>query len=370
MTLPHFSEIEHLQSTLRAREVCPRRTRFALETGDLKTGWTGGSTNLGTMFHSFVERYMDTLATPEFWPKKKMPTEEAAVIAREVYGASPFTLDHEDYDALIGMAVRFADEYEWDVKRILAKEDQLTLDLLCPDGEVRTLRGTPDLIVADPPRGIIIYDFKTGRAQPKSPRKVEPDGEAIEGEQYLSDVGKYQRLVYGLLALRQWPAAKYAILWEVPMRFASHGPRYARITHERLERIEHKLAQDMEKLDRGLREGVASGMWEPIPGAQCLHCEAARSCPVPPGLRGVGAIRDQVEADIEARRFVRGKAMYEQAAERLKALAVESGGHGCPNGREAVRWGPEVDAWRQKGGGRKFGVFPRVDLEMTEERAA
>lgn len=367
MTLPVLTE--YRQSTLRAMEICPRRTRFALETGELKTGWTKGSTNLGTIFHSFVARYMDQLASPEFRPAKQMPTEEAAVIAREVYAESPFTLDHEDFDALIGMAVRFAADFKWDVNRILAKEDPLRVDLLCPDGQVRTVKGQPDLIVADPPRGLIIYDWKTGMAQPKSPKKQEGDGEPVEGEKYLSDTGRYQRLVYGLLALRQWPSAQYAIMWEVPMRFASHGPRYARLSREGLERIEHKLAIDMMRLDQGVEEGPQSPIWEPRPSSKCVHCEVASSCPVPPRMRGEGAVSDQVSLDIEARRFARGKAMYEQAAERLKAASAEAGAHGHLNGAESVRWGPEPDAWAQKGNGRKFGVHPRVEA-MESEAAA
>jgi hypothetical protein len=298
-----------------------------------------------------------------------MSTEEAAVIAREVYATSLMTLDSEDYGALIGMAVRFA-EYEWDVKRILAQEDPLRTDLVCPDGEVRTVKGQPDLIVTDPPYGLKIYDWKTGLGQPRSPRKKEDDGEPVEGKQYLSDTGKYQRLVYGMLALHQWPSARYAILWEIPMRFPKYGPRYARLDRSQLEHVEPKLAADMMNLDRGVAEGPHSDVWEPRNGSQCIHCEVASSCLVPPRQRGVGSAMTQVDFDIEARRYVRGKAMYEQAAERLKAVAEETGGHGHVNSRESVRWGPEPDAWREKGGGRKFGVHARIDLETTTEEAA
>jgi hypothetical protein len=62
VSLPTLTE--YRQSTLRALEVCPRRTRFALETGDLITGWTGGSTTLGAIFHEFVFDYMETLKKP------------------------------------------------------------------------------------------------------------------------------------------------------------------------------------------------------------------------------------------------------------------------------------------------------------------
>jgi hypothetical protein len=90
---------------------------------------------------------------------------------------------------------------------------------------------------------------------------------------------------------------------------------------------------------------------------------------VPPQMRGVGAVESQTAADIEARRFVRGRAMYQQAAERLKARQEAGLPPGRVNGREEARWGPEVDAWRERGGGRKFDVFP-AETTSESERAA
>lgn len=365
MTLPVLTE--YRQSTLRSLEVCPRRTRFALEAGELTTGWTGHSTRLGTLFHSFVDEYLNTLKRPEVFPAQNMAEEEAVNIVREVYDASPAVLGTDDYAALIGMAVRFC-AFEWDVRKIAFQEEALRVDLLCRDGEVRTVKGQPDLVMFDPPAGVIIYDWKTGLGQPKAPRAKEQDGEPVEGAQYLSDAGKFQRMVYGMLVLHAIPSAQYAVLWEVPMRFPKYGPRYARLSRGQLEHVESRIAANMVKLDRGVREGEASDIWAPIPGVQCNHCEAARSCPIPPGLRGVGAIETQVDADVEARRFIRGRAMYQQAAERLKARQEAGHPGGRPNGRDEVRWGPEPDAWQSKGGGRKFDVHPRV--ESTEGEAA
>lgn len=367
MTLPTLTEFR--QSTLRAMEVCPRRTRFALEAGELTTGWTGHSTRLGQLFHAFVDEYLNTLKSPAVFPARRMPEEEAVNIVREVYDASPAILNTDDYGALIGMAVRFC-SFEWDIGKILFQEDPLRVELLCRDGEFRTVKGQPDLVVADPPSGVIIYDWKTGLGQPRSPQKKEPEGEPVEGRQYLSDAGRFQRMVYGMLVLHAIPAAQYAVLWEVPMRFPKYGPRYARLSRGQLEHVESRIAANMVKLDRGIREGEASDVWAPIPGSACHHCEVARSCPVPPGLRGVGAIESQVDADIESRRWVRGKAMYEQAAERLKARSAAGLPPGRPNGREEVRWGPAPDAWKTKGGGRGFSLWPLTDLEEGSDEHA
>jgi hypothetical protein len=103
MTLPILTE--YRQSTLRAMEVCPRRTRFALELDeDLTTGWTEGSADLGTVFHAFVVDYMKTLRRPEFRPAKQMPTEEAVNVAREVYAACRSSSTPTITTALMGMA--------------------------------------------------------------------------------------------------------------------------------------------------------------------------------------------------------------------------------------------------------------------------
>lgn len=363
MTLPRLTEFR--QSTLRSMEQCPRRTRFALEAGDLTTGWTEGSADLGTVFHSYANEYLNTLKRPECRGERQMATEDAINVLREVYNASSIILDTEGYEALVGMALRFC-EAEWDVSRILFQEEALRVDLVCPDGEVRTVKGQPDLIYSDAPYGVIIYDWKTGMGQPKSPRKKEEDGAVVEGKQYLSDTGKYQRQVYGLLALHALPGARYALLREVPMRFPSYGPRVARLDRSELEHVEPRLAAHMQKLDEGLREGPQSPIWAPKNGSHCMKCEVQASCPVPRRQRGDGAIADQGDADIVARRYVRGKAMYEQAAEQMKARVEIGGSPGRLNAQSEVRWGPEPDAWMQKGGGRKFGVHERVDVVKVE----
>lgn len=350
---------EFRQSTLRALEVCPRRTRFALESGELTTGWTGGSTRLGTVFHEFAAEYLRTLQRPECRGERKMATEDAMAIMREVYAASPYVLDADAYHALVGMTLRFCD-FEWRTERILFLEEPLRAEILCSDGEIRTLKGQPDVVFADPPYGVVIEDWKTGQGWPKAPRKLPEDAKVIEGREYLSDVGKFQREVYGYLVLKQLPAARYAILRERPMRYPGEPPREARLAREALEHVEPRIAAAMMKLDRGVSEGSGSEVWAPIPGSQCNHCEAARSCPVPPGLRGAGAIGCQSDADVEARRFIRGGAMRVQASERLKAWQEAGNPPGRLSGREEVRWGPERDAWMVKGGGRKFEVWPQA----------
>jgi hypothetical protein len=366
MTLPILTE--YRQSTLRALEVCARRTRFDLEAGDINSGWTEGSADLGTLFHEYAAEYLRTLMRPECQGWRQMPHEEAINVLREVYAASPITLGSKDRVALRGMALGFC-EYKWDVRRILYLEEPLRVELPCPDGEVRTIKGQPDLVYSDPPYGVIIFDWKTGQGRPKAPKKAPEEGATVEGKQYLSDAGLYQREVYGLLVLRHLPAARYAIMRELPMRFPGEGPREARLNRSELEHVEWELGAHMLKLARGLEEGPQSDVWKPRSGSHCYKCEVGRSCPIPPRMRGAGAVQSQLDADILARRFVRGGAMRDQAAEQLKVHTENGGAPGRVNDAQEVRWGPEPDAWQQKGGGRKFGPWPRVDVVETEDAA-
>jgi hypothetical protein len=60
MKLPQLEEFR--QSTLRAMEVCPRRTMHALSVDpDTTTGWVGQSDDLGTMTHEVCWEIMRTL---------------------------------------------------------------------------------------------------------------------------------------------------------------------------------------------------------------------------------------------------------------------------------------------------------------------
>lgn len=361
---------EFRQSLLRSMEKCPRRTRFALEAGDLTTGWTEGSADLGTVFHMFVHEYLNTLKKPDVRGARQMATEDAVNVAREVYQSLPIVLTVEEYEALIGMVVRFC-EMQWDVRRILFQEEPLRAELTCRDGVVRTVKGAPDLVYSDPPYGAICFDWKTGKAKPKSSKKVEEDGKPVEGKYYLSDTGKFQRVVYGALILLSLPSLRYVVLWEVPMRFPSYGPRHARLERSELEHVLPLIADHMQKIDDALREGPQSRLWAPKNGSHCSKCEVQFGCPVPPRQRGDGVIGSQLDMDIAARRFVRGRAMYTQAADQMKA-AVEAGVAvaGRVNASEEVRWGPEPDAWRRKGGGRKFDVHPVVDVVKVEGEEA
>lgn len=360
MTLPVLTE--YRQSTLRSHATCPRRTRFDIEFGDFTTGWTEAAADLGTVVHAILAEIMETLRRQG---EPQMGTEEATVIAWEVYNGLEITLPPHELEAMEWMIQSFC-QYRWRPERILAIEEPLRVELVCPDGEVRTVKGQPDIILADPPYGIVIIDYKTGMAKPKAPRLAPEDGATVVGKQYLSDAGLFQRQVYGLLGLHRYATARYATLRELPLRFPGEGPREAALQRAELEHVEKAVASRMLKLARAIDEGEESPLWRPRPGAHCARqCPVAMSCPVPAELRGDGAIDSDERADEVAELYVVAKAQYTQASAQLKAR--EEGGcrPGRANDREEVRWNPP-GSFAVRGGGRKHGLWPRVDLVEAE----
>jgi hypothetical protein len=364
VSLPMLTEFR--QSTLRAHATCPRRTRAELEAGDITTGWSEASADLGTVVHAILAEIMATLAR---LGEKQMPTEEATVIAWEVYNALPVTLPAKELADMEWMVQSFC-KYQWRPERTLAIEEPIRVELVCDDGEVRTVKGQPDLVIADPPRGLVCVDHKTGMARPKAPRQVPEDATAVEGKQYLSDVGLFQRQVYGLLLLHRYPSAGYVTLRELALRYPDEPPREASLFREELEHVEKAVRSRMMKLDRALREGPDSELWSPRAGKHCRRCPVGRSCPVPPEMRGDGVIGSQEDADAAAHQFSVAGAQADQAREQSKVWVEAGHAPGRANEREELRWGPEPDAWKRKGGGRKFGLWPVVESISSDERAA
>jgi hypothetical protein len=352
---------EYRQSVLRNHATCPRRTRFELQAGDVTTGWSEASADLGSATHEVLAEIMRTLRRQG---EPKIPTEEATVICWEVYDRLDLTLPPDELETLEWMVQSFC-QYQWRPERFFSVEEPFRAELICPDGEFRTLKGQPDLVISDPPRGLICVDWKTSRARPRAPRETPQEGAVVVGKDYLSDVGLFQRQVYGLLLLSNFPAAQYVTLRELALRFPAEGPREARLERHELEHVSKAVASRMMKLDRALREGPKSELWAPRPGRHCNKCPVARSCRIPRPMRGDGAINSQVQADEAARQFAVAKAQASQVTDQLKAWQESGNPPGRANSREEVRWGPEPLAWKAKGGGRRFGIFPLEEREQA-----
>lgn len=347
---------------------CARRTGKALEVDDdLAIGWVEHYGDLGTAWHAFQEVYLRTLGCT--WDgergEQQMPTQEAVEVMYEVLAALPFVLPWDALDALRGMVLGFC-EIKWN-PRLLAGarfEEELRADVTCADGEVRVFKGTPDVLMFDPPDGVLIVDGKSGRGRPPAPEKEPEAGEVVEG--YLGNM--FQGESYCYLTLREYPAVRKARFKEFHVR--SGQVRQIVVTRDGLEHVERKLALQMMLVDRAISEGPESKLWRPRPGKHCAkQCPVARSCPIPEEMRGDGAIETQERADEVAQLVTVAKAQYSQGIVQLKTWQEMGNRPGRANEAEEWRWGPEATAVQAKGGGRGFKLWPAIETTSESEAA-
>ncbi len=334
------------QSLLAAFETCPRRTWYDLKLwpDDLTVGYMESSADLGSLLH---EVYAELLRTLYRQGEEQISTQEAVEVMYEVDAKSDIVLPADEREDLKMLTLRFC-EYRFDPRRIISIEQGLQTIVKGQDGIERTLTGHPDVLMADPPKGLIVIDYKTGWGVPRTPRKAPEEGEIV-GKQYLSARGHVQLDVYGLLALRNYPTAEYVTLRELHLR--SGEKREATLHRDELEHVEREVGVQMQKLERGITEGITSKVWKPRPGKHCLRsCPVAMSCPVPQEQRGDGSLATHEDADAAAARFVVVDAVRQQLRDQLKA-AYEADGYApkVGDGRE-VRWKDKPE------GGRTFGV--------------
>jgi hypothetical protein len=341
------------QSLLNGFATCARRTKFGLLAGEDHTiGWVGHSGDLGTALHAVAREILRTLYRQG---EPQMATQEAVEVMYEVVKDLPFALPGPALDDLRWLTLAFA-QHKWNPIRILALEEAIRVPIECPDGVTRTLKGQPDILVADPPTGLIVVDLKSGRGRPKGPR-VEPEqGEVVEGREYLA--GTFQGDVYALLGLRTYPQAERVIFRELHLR--SGQIRQMTLGRDELEHVERKIAVLMMQVDRAITDGPKSPLWEPRPGGHCARaCPVARSCPIPREQRGDGGIVTKPQADHAARALAVLEGQRKALISQLKAWS-EDPNNATPmvNDHEFAGWNPPV------GRGRKYGVW---DVSAVKE---
>src|SRR5690348_16203398 len=101
-------------NTLRSFEVCAQRTREAMKTPDVPTGFVESAGDLGTVFHAVAAEILRTLHRQG---ERSMATQEAVEIMYEVVADGRIVLPTEDRHELRWLTVRFARDYEWDTRR-------------------------------------------------------------------------------------------------------------------------------------------------------------------------------------------------------------------------------------------------------------
>lgn len=228
----------------------------------------------------------------------------------------------------------------------------------------RVVTGQLDCLLADPPDGMVVLDWKTSRKAPPRYRGEHRDERGrVDGSRVdagLSYLGYWQQRTYGLEVLRNMPEYIYrATLREVyPLDLNAQGNmevRTSTITRDDLPRIEGELATVAELLDRGLMGGSSSGVWKPQPGVHCGFCRAPSHCPIEPEARGEGRITSKAEAERVGAETIVAQQVLDHGKAALKEWV-------SVYGPVEAKWAKGRQEWRFKapasGKGRgTFGVF-------------
>lgn len=157
------------QSLLGEFDSCRLATRWSLE----GVPSTNPAQARGILFHRFAGEVLRTLsATGE----TSIPVAEALEILyevcaqRDVPDAEVVLCPAEERRLLRILAIKFVTQNVWQMDRLMAIEERLyaDVDYVGPGGDVVTRRitGQPDALLADPPDGLIVLDWKTTQSPP------------------------------------------------------------------------------------------------------------------------------------------------------------------------------------------------------------
>lgn len=316
------------QSVLRAFDACPQAGVWALE----DDGWSTPEQALGTVFHAVAEAML-TQMRETGGDDQMIPTDAALTIMHEVCTDAmvPHLSDRQMRDLSI-MVLQFSAQ-KWDAERIIALETGLSADIVCPDGETRTLTGRPDVLIADPPGGMIIVDFKSGWGKPPEPRDGNWDRE--DGRPYLSERGVFQLDTYGYMAMRNYPAVEECTLREFHAR--RNVIRQATLRRDEMEHVEHRLGILLQRFADTMAERRDP---EPRPGAWCkAMCPRISECPIQHReMRRTGSIDTIDHAYEVADRYVVQYAQVGRDAAALKAWLDAAQVQAIPVGDAWVGW--------------------------------
>lgn len=326
------------QSRLAEFDNCALATRFGLEGYD----FTNHAQARGIIFHKFAEEVLRTLRRTG---ETSIPVEEALVILYEVCAQRDIPDDEvvvpsaRERRLLRICAIKFAAENEFAMDRLIDVERRLHATVTYPDADgvavERQITGKPDAIVADPPEGAVILDWKTTLQPP--PRYNGSDQDTPEGVSYM---GYFQQRCYALLVFHNYPSVQRVTLREFyPL---AGEARTATVHREQMEHIEREMTAQVELLDRALAGGSKSKLWQPSPGKHCTYCPRPGSCPIEAEARGDGAITSAAQAKRYAAELVVADRVRITRREALKPwvevhgpVPVKSG-----KGRYEFRWKP------------------------------
>lgn len=326
----------HRQSRLGEFDNCALAARFGLE----GYAYNNAAQARGILFHRYAAEVLRTLRqTGELL----IPTEEAMAILYEVSAQR----DVPDHDVVIVparerrmlrmCALKFAGK-PFNMTKLIDIERRLfaTVKYNGPDGVVeRQITGQPDALVADPPDGAVVLDWKT---TPKAPSEY--GGKETDTPEGVSYMGYWQQRFYALLVMENYPAVQRVTLREY---YVLPGEvRTATVHRHQLEHIEREIAVQVELMDRALTGGSKSELWRPSPGKHCTYCPRPNACPIEQEARGDGAVTSLAAAKRYAAELVVALRVKDTRREALNAWVDVHGPVPVKSGKERLeyRWKP------------------------------
>jgi putative RecB family exonuclease len=339
------------QSLLGDFDSCRLMTRFGLE----GTPYSNAAQARGIIFHRFAAEVLRTLRVTG---EVAIPVSEALEILVEVCRQADVpehevvTVPAAERRLLRIAAIKFAHENTFRMDRLIDVERRLEATVSYPHPHTglpveRVVSGQPDALIADPPDGAVVLDWKT-TLQP--PPKYE--GEQQDTAAGVSYLGYFQQRVYALLVMRNYPAVQRVTLREFyPL---AGEARTATVSTTHIEHIEREVAGLAEQLDRALMAGGKSALWHPSPGRQCSWCPKPTRCPIEADVRArEGGITSLAQAKRAAAEYVVAGTVRERLHEALKGWVEVYGPVPvkAAKGRYQVRW-----KRNKTGSGRTFGV--------------
>lgn len=348
------------QSLLAEFDSCALMALFGLEA----PGYTNPAQARGIIFHRFAAEALRTLRRTgevklDFEDGMAILYEQAA--QRDVPDREVVVVNARERRLLRMCVVQFCRQ-EFNMARLVDVERRLHAVIQYPDPDggfiERVVTGQPDALISDGPDAAIVLDWKTTLQPPPEYTGSRPDTDA--GVSYF---GYFQQRVYALLVMKNYPAVQRVTLREFyPLKQVA---RTATVLRQDLEHVERELSTLVELLDRALKGGHDSPVWQPSPGKHCNYCPAPNRCPIEADVRAFeGGIATQAQAQ-------RAGDEYAVATRVRKALHAALSDWCELHGELPLKSskGRYVLGWQKNktGGGKRFGLHVPVDSDRGPE---
>lgn len=265
------------QSLIATFDSCPLRAKFAILDRRRTPGHLAAR---GTLLHRAMHkavRQMWKNGERTFGVEQGMELLLEVLTQQDVPGEEVVPLTMREMRWTRVAMAKWCESTVLDSRKILATEERLFADLALPTGRTVKVTGQMDLLLADPPDGLIITDYKTGFRRPKNTRNPDSDRALREGTG-LTELGWVQWLVYSFLGFANFPSVQRVIFRERHILWDEE--RYARMERWEMERLVDTLAAQVALLDQAIAEGPDSARWIPTAGPHCALCANPRACPI------------------------------------------------------------------------------------------